>query len=262
MSYRAFIVVSILAAFLAGCKRYSILSTHGAQVQSDTHLLNSLPPGRYDGIFVCTEMAASHEYSAHATFFDDTGRMFNDDTARTYHVPRSIQVTLNGCRLKGLDERVPVSFPQPLAWRITGNDRYPSVAHTLQPDSAIEFFSPSVDTLRFSDSIVVRYHAPKSIDTVLFHYAYFGDCVYKRDTTKTEESGQSYYYKVHNESNLPNERRYVIPPLKLFDYVKSFKPKQLMIQIMWERGDSVHVGDYVYGFEALCHNTRFFELKP
>ncbi|MDP4198117.1 MAG: hypothetical protein Q8922_01655 [Bacteroidota bacterium] len=224
--------------------------------------MNPLPPGRYDAIFSCYEIAAEQRCFANATFFNDSGRMYIDDTARTYHVPRTIQVTLNGHSIKGFDERVPVGWPEPLSWRITGNDRYPSVTRTIQSDSAIEFFSPSADTLNAFDSIVVRYHAPKSIDSVLFHYSYFGDCVYKRDTTKTEHSGQSYYYKVRNESNLQNGGRYVIPPLKVFDYIKSFKPEKLMIQIMWARGDSVHVGDYVYGFEASGHNTRFYRLKP
>lgn len=217
--------------------------------------------GRYDAIFGCggygnpNGPSYDHGYHASTVFYDDSGQPYRVPPKNW--IPPDISVLLNGDTLKqGMDERVRVHFPEPLTWRITGNDRYPSVVHTIATDSIIEYLSPREgDSVSLSHGFEITYRAPQSIDTVLIHLMYIGNGVYKRDTTKTEETGQSYYYKV------PNTGQYVIPPFEVRDQFKSLTPERLYTFVMWDRGDTVHVGQYVYGFTTEYYLSRKFNLK-
>jgi hypothetical protein len=254
---RASIVAIIVGMVFAGCERHSEPATNGVVRESSIADLHAVPPGRYDAMFTCYEGGwndtkdFAKEARTDVYFYNDTGRMI--------HFPLSITVSLNGDILKdGKNGHVHVSFPGQMTWRITGDDHYPSLIHTISSNPPIEFLSPDdLDSMHLSDSIVVKYNAPGA-DTVQIHMSYFGQSILKRDSTKkesTENYGQSYYFRV------PNTGRYVIAPFKMSHYFSSFDPKNLFMEIKWARGDTVHVGSCLYGFVTQYNCQHWFKLK-
>jgi hypothetical protein len=243
------------AALFAACKQNALRAKHGIEVQYSNHVLNPLPFGQYDAVFRVNQIWSEHWSNIELHFFDDSGNWYPKSSGTT--IPTGMSVSVNGYKLKrGVNERVEVDFLTPVTWQITGNDLYPSVTHTMRSDTLIEYLSPQEnETIKLSDSLVVTYRAPADIDTVLIHLAYMGRGVHSRDTTKSEETGQSYYY------HAPNTGKYVIPPFKLRDIFKSLDVKELRTFIMWERGDSIHLGPYVYGFVILSSTSRDFKVK-
>jgi hypothetical protein len=219
--------------------------------------LNTLPPGRYDATFLCYNVGwDSHSDSiirstlAEITFFDDSG-------SRTRR-PRNVRVTVNGIALtNGVNEPVPVHFPEPVTWQIEGNERYPSATRTLIPETPIQFLAPrDHDTISISQGFEVRYNAPKS-DSLQFLTMCFAKVAYKRHPTDTlEEGGQDYSYISRNTG------RFTVPPLSLNNAFSRFEPKSLTIIIMAAHGDTVHVGNAIYGFITEAHTTRTFNVKP
>jgi hypothetical protein len=260
---RVCIVLTIFATFFAGCKKDAVRNTHKVVRQSNPFELNPIPAGEYDALFTCYETISNYRRdSSYGEYFADIS--FPIDTRQNYHLPKgvwippTITVSINGDTLKrGMNERVSVNFPEPLIWHINGDDYFPSVVHTTPSDSSIEFLFPNNgDSISLSQAFVVKFRAPKNIDTIQIHMSYFGKSVLKRDTTgKIQDMGQSYYYLV------PNTGNYLAPLYKKFDYYKSFDPKSLFVDISWARGDTVHAGNSVYGFVTQCNCSHWFRLK-
>jgi hypothetical protein len=259
----ALFAVTILAALFSGCKKENLPDTHHIVRQAAPFRLSPIPTGSYDALFECYDAcwyyndSLIHHYTVNVTFPTDARELYH--IPKGMNIPSTMNISLNGIALhRGAEEKFPLNFPEPLTWLFTGDDRYPSVTHTIFADSPIEFLLPGDgDSISLSHGFDVFYHAPKSVDSVTFHMTYFGKGIYKNDTTKIQKTAQSYYYVV------PNTGRYVVAPYKMMDrFFKSFDPERLMVQIMWAHGDTMHVGDCVYGFSVQGHTVHTFKLKP
>ncbi|HEY3876146.1 MAG TPA: hypothetical protein VGM92_11775 [Candidatus Kapabacteria bacterium] len=228
------------------------------------HQLNPIPAGEYDAIFLCDElvrddmMDSDHLWhTVHVTFSPEAHQMYH--LSKGEMIPSAFKVTLNGTILKDKSqEPIPMNDCEPLIFRMSGDEHYPSFEHTVPTDSSIKFLSPNDgDSISLSHGFEVKYRAPKDIDTVLIHMTYFGKSVLKSDTSgKIQNMGQSYYYLV------PNTGSYIIPHYTMFHYFKSFDPEKLFVEMSWTKGDTLHVGTRLYGFIATSREPRFFKLKP
>ncbi len=252
---KAFCVLTILVVAFTGCRRDTLPGMHGIEVRWDAHF-HPIPPGRYDARFICGEATGRYTKDSIHKWYDASAYFYDSD--RMIRMPGTVSVSVNGNLLKqGINEPVQVNFPEPVTWQIKGNKHFPSVTHTLASFMRMEILSPNeTESVSPLDSTEVRYSAP-GLDSVQFLLSYRGTGVFKRDTTKIEETGQDYYKTV------PNSGRYVIAPFKMYgSFLKSFKPEKLLVIIMWSRGDTVHVGPYVYGFVNSCGCSHRFALKP
>ena len=254
MKSRVFIVVAILSAFVVGCKEHLLPAIHGHLLEpglaSDMH---EIPPGRYDGLFQCSQIIGNNEdmYDAAAEFFDDSGKAIRPQS--------DLHVTVNGDTVRILGgNRVRVKYPEPITWKIDGNARYLSVTHVLPSDSSIAFLSPdSIENKSIYSGFEVRYHAPQDIDSIGLLISYQGQGIYKRDTmNRIKRTGQDFWERARNTG------RYFVRPFSMDSLAfRRFDPQKLLVLIRWVKGDTAHVGPFVYGFVTESHSVREFKLK-
>jgi len=101
------------------------------------------------------------------------------------------------------------------------------------------------------------YDAPGA-DSVLIIADYFAKVQRRRYSNDTlEEGGQAHHEIVRNTG------KFFISPLAVRnDLYSRFEPYKLMVIVMSGRGDTVHVGNSVYGFITESHAARNFYVKP
>jgi hypothetical protein len=256
MNIKTSCILIILAAAFTSCKHDTLPAEHGMVLTPPGSAHDPLPSGRYDAIFDC-EGGMFRDNKSSSPSASDASAWFSDSN-RPIRMPATVSVRVNRNLLtRGTGRKVPINFPDPVTWQIEGNEHFPSLTHTIASIAPIVFMSPDeAKPLSISDSTEVRYSAP-GLDSVQFLISYRGEGVIRRDMKKLEQTGQDYYKTV------PNTGRYVMGPFVTNDKAfESFTPKSVLVIILWSRGDTVHVGPYVYGFVNRCSCLRKFMLKP
>ncbi|SRR5581483_6900468 len=251
---RSSIVFAVFVALFAGCKQENVHHPDRIVRQWQDHHLNPIPPGEYDAIFECYDDGAStndslHYYNAEVLF--PIGALQRPGGAE---MPC---VRLDGNPVGyGQSKRILSNRGKLIVWEFSGSEDHPSITHTIVRDSSLQFLAPDDgDSISLSEGFEIRYRAPKTTDSVLIHIACFGSGILKHDTAKILETGQSYYRVV------PNTGIYIVPPLAMSQNFKSFDADRLLVNISAGKGDTVHVGNCIYGFITESHVSHTFKLK-
>jgi hypothetical protein len=256
------IIVVIFSPYVivAGCSWHSA-PPREIMFKPDKYHLNPLPPAVYDAIF--TYSTAGWDYTNDSVVVSSSvSGGFLNDSGQPVLRSESIRMSVNGTLVNELalyrGQNIPIRFPESVTWRIDGNDRYPGVNHMIVPDKPIQFFSPKdYDTISLSRGFDISYDAVDA-DSVEILTACFAKVRYRGHPGDTlQEGGQDHYDLVRNTG------RFTIPRFAVDSNIfQQFEPNQLMIMIMHVRGDTVHVGNCIYGFMSDRHYARNFYVKP
>ncbi len=224
-------------------------------------LLNSaLPPAPYDGVFFAQCVVVD--------FIDSAG---NDSTEISYWsqpylynrlgdhiltIPYRDSIQIDG-KLWPSALGSDLNFPAPVTWSCRGDSYFPAFSHSVASETPPVIDSPSVMDSLDPNSVIHLTYSALGVDTVTISEYYTGPAHRVGDPTDSMVDGIDFH-----QLPLPNTGNAKLGPFFLDTTLyTSFHPNRFDIVIAWDHGDTLHVGNMIFGFVTQVDRERIYYLK-